>query len=362
MLTGDLFALMNGCFYPFSNAYYFDPVISALKDSSIVGAYNKVNEVVFDAGNFLGEIGETIALIKKPFSSSVKLANEMYSRARRKVKHYPKKQNGWKITPAFFDALSGQWLEYRYGIMPMIYDATDLMDLVDGGLTLMDEKLSVKAKSVSETRTHQADGSNVMWPNVFPVKLTYRCHRICMHKSVTKIYFMQNLDTKGLGTRGLYNLGLHPTQVKALAWELAPLSFVADWFLNVGSWLNARQINPTIKIVGSCTTYKNTEYNLWTLVSAKSNAYGTYSRYGGHPFQVDAKRIVRTLDEALPDVPVININHLSYDRQRDACALSYGFLSGFFKAKQTGPGLLRLERRRKANLRMDAIEARTKNL
>lgn len=45
--------------------------------------------------------------------------------------------------------------------------------------------------------------------------------------------------------------GLDPFRLPALAWELIPLSFVVDRFVNIGNWLTSHRYNPNTNYLGN---------------------------------------------------------------------------------------------------------------
>jgi hypothetical protein len=49
-------------------------------------------------------------------------------------------------------------------------------------------------------------------------------------------------------------LGFQLRDIPATLWELTPWSFVSDWVLNVGDWLQAVTPNPRVSILGHWTT------------------------------------------------------------------------------------------------------------
>jgi hypothetical protein len=49
-------------------------------------------------------------------------------------------------------------------------------------------------------------------------------------------------------------LGLRDQDIPVTVWELVPWSFVVDWFVNVGDWIQAVTPNPSVTVKGSWTT------------------------------------------------------------------------------------------------------------
>jgi hypothetical protein len=111
-------------------------------------------------------------------------------------------------------------------------------------------------------------------------------------------------------------LGTRPRDVPATLWEIVPYSFVVDWFVNVGDWLQAITPVPGITVRGHwATTVTETEETLsasfdGTFVS------GTLGKATTKSFSYQ-----RTCNQQLSTHPVWKLNPLSMLHQADAAAL-----------------------------------------
>jgi hypothetical protein len=52
--------------------------------------------------------------------------------------------------------------------------------------------------------------------------------------------------------------GVHLNKLPAALWEAVPGSFIADWVVNIGSFLEAITPKAGTKVLGSCTVVKDT--------------------------------------------------------------------------------------------------------
>lgn len=135
------------------------------------------------------------------------------------------------------------WLEYRYGwrillleieaAMKVIFEELDLQANV-----LMRERTRDSAAPVGYTTytpTSTAWGSlgfgdSANPSNTFSVNCTMK-KQVQQHRGQAIIFYL--LDDVAAAKHGL-SLHAAPT-----LWELLPYSFVADWFVNIGTWLGA---------------------------------------------------------------------------------------------------------------------------
>lgn len=116
--------------------------------------------------------------------------------------------------------VSSVWLEYRYGIRPIIFELQDMLKLI---------ALSGFAFKTSRS-TKMLDFNNEIIPP--DVHCTYD----------------EFIDTIRVGAVGKARYGSAATRVfnqtsfnvAKTAWELVPYSFVVDWFVNVGDWIESR--------------------------------------------------------------------------------------------------------------------------
>jgi hypothetical protein len=122
----------------------------------------------------------------------------------------------------------------------------------------------------------------------------------------------------------LRTLGLRVQDFPATLWELMPWSFVADWFVNVGSWLRVVSPIPGLNILGSWSTIIDERTTTYS-----GNVY--IPPYAGQPAEQigsagssrkSSFSLVRTINPAVATSPLLTAKTLSALRSTDAMALS----------------------------------------
>jgi hypothetical protein len=202
---------------------------------------------------------------------------------------------GWKGTIRDATGVaSDSWLAFQYGIRPLISD-------LNGAVS---EYWKVRAarplvRKYSLRRMNDARGGGTLTPpgELWVTELSQEARIAC---------YAQFQDGASAWDASADRLGL--TNPVLLAWELIPLSFVFDWFVNVGSFLEASGTITGLQRVGIHVSTKTVETN-------------TVSRNGGVGKLV-TRTMSRTFRSTLPS-PTLRIKafDLSVSQVTSALAL-----------------------------------------
>lgn len=137
--------------------------------------------------------------------------------------------------------LSDAWLEYRYGWMPIILDAHGAVSALHRSFTSDRTKLC-KATGHAELKWFNRSQTK---PDGLTTLTTELTSEVEVH---TVLYYRRSNNTLAtLDSLGLIN----PI---ALGWELLPFSFVVDWFIGIGDFLNNLTTGFGYEFDSGCTT------------------------------------------------------------------------------------------------------------
>jgi hypothetical protein len=181
-------------------------------------AWEKSNEhsasILVDAAEFT----KTIQLLRDPIQSTSALIRKINS-GRRGVK-------GIKVSDVV-DYTSSMWLQYRYGIRPLVSSVQGVVKALD---SLHSRKRHTIRSSYPDLRTASTVSVNdsVGSPINFIGQEQYTDELLIR----TGLVIEEDLSLS-------QSLGVDASGMLALPWELVPFSFVADWFSNVNDYLGA---------------------------------------------------------------------------------------------------------------------------
>lgn len=296
--------IMNACNMSPSSSnwgYYtqWDPTSAG---HSLQKAYASMNEAALDVGVMLGELRETLAGLANPLSALrdyAKLANKLGKQGKR-----PKGSDTLSM-------LSGSWLEWRYGIQPLILSIQDIIEHVQSQALAMQGKLLRKGGKVKYEKSYKVSGW--VYPGSYYLYGDVEINVKTKYRSVV----FYNL-TRPLSWQETYGMDLG--SLPGIAWELATLSFVWDWFFSVGDWLGSLNTSDARTVLGSTTSQKSV-----VVATARPTKIRYYnfvdSKCSPGSLQITYEKLDRRINQPLPLGPVVNREALSLKRQVDALTL-----------------------------------------
>lgn len=125
----------------------------------------------------------------------------------------------------------GEWMNYRYGIMPLVYSYRDIMKLMKRG----QEVRTYRQRTITPTNTGQS------MPSASSIWKVKDCTGSIQLRGEVFQWFSSAEIAR------LSSVGMNPI---VTAWELIPYSFVLDWFIDVGSYIAA----------ATCSNWAQTKY------------------------------------------------------------------------------------------------------
>lgn len=222
---------------------YEAPSVDAwLENECIIAAKNKLLKGAPSLGTALGERSETagqIADILGRLYRGLKDARKgNFKRAFSHLGHSPKK--GWD------KSASSSILEFNLGIKPLAGDIYASIDYLANheernGRPLIKVSHTIKRGSKGQAR---AILDEALTTGGMPMYLNFSEYYEC----TVRLYYEPDTPLQTAAQVGLANPA-------ALAWELLPLSFVIDYVVPVGDWLNALNADMGLSFKGGCSSH-----------------------------------------------------------------------------------------------------------
>lgn len=228
--------------------------------SVVNGAIADARSAHWDALTFLAEAKELGNLYRTTITRVTVLVRSIREKALRILKNYKGKKT-------YLEILDGLWLEYRYAWTPLFYSLEDAIRTFKHG----SKSGTVRGRAAqSLSQSDQASGSylidanraTVRWNETLTVRHTVRGWALANHT-------------------GLLTAGFDPL---VTAYELTRLSFVLDWFIQIGTWITAiSPLQPGDSLVSgySIKTTQTRVYNSY--VAWDQPDYGSIKVRGSGP-------------------------------------------------------------------------------
>lgn len=223
------------------NGDYVEDVADAVatSQSSVIAAYKGG----FDALTQLAESREALSYAAVKNDEVRSLFGRLYGQADRGVRDAVSKgytiKDFLKSSDRTFRQFGARWMEYRYAIMPLFYAYNDVVQLIDNAGLRHQTFKSSEDITVEPT-----------WPTGLPVREIHVGYggKIRVTSTIRAGYSLNGLQSY-VTSQTVFN-----PFVTAL--ELIPLSFVGQWFVNVGDYIIAKtSLDWALKAVG-CTAIR----------------------------------------------------------------------------------------------------------
>lgn len=225
--------------------------VTLLQNETLQKAYSKLGKAEFGIGEDLGELRETIQMLRSPFKS---LREFFAGKSKDGTTNfdrlwdllvYNRAQNFRSMSGArAAKAASDTWLEFRYGFRPLVGSIGKVVEAIQA----VDDKnfdpntirscRSRKTKSTVDKTT----GTIPSWPGGGNGSITTETEwivRASVQYRQSRPYSM------------IKRLGLTPSSWPETAWELTKLSFVVDWLVSIGPWIETFRFKPEITVLGN---------------------------------------------------------------------------------------------------------------
>lgn len=277
-------------------------------------AESRISQPDVDIGVIIGEAGDTIRMLTNPIRALTKEVSNFLSPKHLRRPSKFRIPRGAKAT----SELANRWMEYRYGMLPLMADIEGLLKLAYGLLSWQTVKTPLRKRGRRAT----------------PSRTTteYDFVSFCSGGFYGKGHFVRQDYTDVMAhiyytiidwkVYQRYKLGLAGPQIASLIWELIPYSFVVDWFVNVGDMIRSLTPNPSIQILGNCVgTHSSSDTNISL---SMASIYSDMSDASPCPsvYTASTKKFVRTCNIPLSGgTPSLDLSFNNFKHVVDSAAM-----------------------------------------
>lgn len=281
-------------------------VMGRMPDSSdldvLARAVSKTREVSFEFATTIGELPETLSMLKMPLTKLADIGTEVNKMTKGPVRGYASR-------------LTNAWLLVMYGVLPLLNEVDDIRTAINAKLGAdFGPLLKKRAKRIIDP---SIDGTKFS-RNIGPCWLHgYEETETKTSVRATVYYQSQRsaIDDLGLGVNSLI-----PT-----LWALTPYSFVFDWFIDVGGWLNTAIPNPSVRDLGNCMSVTSESTYTLSLNHASLTQVGSvnYPYSSACSIYKQSRRCYqRNIGLSLPALPQVNRRVLNISQEISLAALA----------------------------------------
>jgi len=225
--------------------------LEVLKTLAMTQALANVKKPEFAALVSLGELRETIGYLRNPLKRLTKLLRK--NREQIKV-HYRNERGRHRFAKVrkkttgkdAYEVISDSYLGGRYGLRPLISEVQGYLKAIEA---LKDKTRRFTARGYTKTQEEMTEesilsGRTMCWDWNIPLTT--------VHTAECRAGSLYDVNLKD-------SFGFDLSQVPVALWELTFLSFMADWFVNMGNYIAAITPKSGIDIRGEWVVVRQTK-------------------------------------------------------------------------------------------------------
>lgn len=185
----------------------------------------------------LAELRETLHSLKHPADAlrqnlGVFSKGQITLRDKRRRKQISKKD--------YADAVAGTWLEFSFGIKPLINDITSI---AESALPTYTEKRIIRLSGKGETQD-ATEATQILLPATTKFVLPTKVETKLTYQSRYVVGYREEIAGPSTGLQRIIDMGgFHLDQIIPTVWEMLPWSFFIDYFSNIGDVINSSLVN-----------------------------------------------------------------------------------------------------------------------
>ena len=247
--------------------HLFEDITPAQSAQALSNLYGKIkaDQQQLSGLTFLGELKETLHMLRHPaqalrsntekYLNTITSTRKQVNRKVRQRKGESPKQYSARRANAVKDAVAGSWLEYVYGVVPVMSDIEDIFETFSR--SVYDERRTSVSAASSKRTAVQVSNSSV--GDSFGVRLWTTYRRTTTGNCFYKAGIRAVASAPSSVSRFAELAGFSLREVVPTAYELLPYSFLIGYFSNLGDVIEAAFTDTSLVFWATRTTRIQTE-------------------------------------------------------------------------------------------------------
>lgn len=248
----------------------------------------------------LGEGRQTLQMLRHPLDSFVKA---VYAREQKLklLKGKIEKVNVRKRRDAWMEVVTGTWLEAVFGWKPLLSDIGDILKTIDRYRNSPPKKDRLVSKASLETSSIVASGKVRLSGLYLYVDTIQQTTTNCEVKYTVGMESKERFDDGSL-SRLLELSGFTLENFVPALWEITPWSFLIDYFLNMGKFLEAATTDfSDVKWIVKTVGFRSARLRTQQIESPQTNIQADGNIYLSHSGTPEYQLTIRTtVDRTVP--------------------------------------------------------------
>lgn len=307
-------------------------------------ALSKASSAEYDFGVTVGEVAETAAFLAKPLGGIAKLSTAAFAGVRAVYANGPyvclqiarnatarerrrliatTKKHPLDTSLRIVDESANHWLAYKFGVMPLLDDIAKGIDFRENNLA--------RLLGIKQARVKGMDiGSNLI-QKVTNLAFGYIWYDVHVFKRVEDrhycgLYFLDKITSPLVNF--MEGVGFAPWQLPSLAYELIPLSFVVDRFIDIKSFVRGNIGSLSKDIKGIYCTHKVTTHYSYEVSNLRWYSINGQKVDLDRPLQPSSALMEQTARVVNPDRPTFPVVNPNWQKQLIADATNLSLIWG----------------------------------
>lgn len=219
----------NICYPANTSLYTLHRAPGTITDGAIAGLITDLKNRAVAESNQTWDVLTEIAELREVFQLADNILGDGTRALQKFFSGVPKKARGktakqlLNSSDAALRKVGSRWMQLRYAIMPLLYSFEDVKAMLDN--------IGSVYHTVRKSGVLEQDEIGEPDPGQ-----TISLVEAVQDKVIVTVTVKARYSPSGIQSYLSDQLGLNPF---VTAWELIPLSFVIDWFVNIGDWIQS---------------------------------------------------------------------------------------------------------------------------